>query len=401
MPPRRRKRVDPASFNLPVDQLRGGASVDLAASRVREILTAAGPPPRAMIQISAERQCILGGTDEAVALLKLCVEDWTALAVHALYDGDRADPGDTVMTIEGPYDAFAPLEPMILGTLARRTRVSTNARAFVEAARPKLVMAFPARHDHWLLQPGDALAAQIGGALTISANPPVLIAPKQSPLLPQLALLPHALIGAFGGDTRLAATEFAAHLAGARTVATTSAPALAAAATPAAVGSLPPASSFPAPASGGTAERDEVQMVVPVDYENDAVRTALDVARALDGQLWGVQLATSENLVDASIIPVMGTFPPTGVNATLVWNVRNALDAEGLGDVKILASSAMTLERIREFEEESVPVDAYGIGAALLAGRTGFTAALVQLDRPLRLRAGSELRPNARLERVK
>ena len=42
---------------------------------------------------------------------------------------------------------------------------------------------------------------------------------------------------------------------------------------------------------------------MPVDYENDAVRTALDVARALEGRLWGVQLATPENLVDASIIP--------------------------------------------------------------------------------------------------
>ena len=306
--------------------------------------------------------------------------------MHALYDGDRADPGDTVMTIEGAYDAFAPLEPMILGTLARRTRVCTNARAFVEAARPKLVMAFPARHDHWLLQPGDALAAQVGGALTISANPTAPLGPKPSPSLPALALVPHALIGAFGGDTRRAATEFAAYLARARE-------------SSAAAGAG--AGGSGAPSASGIPERDDVQIVVPVDYENDAVRTALEVARALDGQLWGVQLATSENLVDASIIPVMGTFPPTGVNATLVWNVRNALDAEGLGDVKILASSAMTLERIREFEEESVPVDAYGIGAALLAGRTGFTAALVQLDRPLQLRAGSELRPNARLERVK
>ena len=89
------------------------------------------------------------------------------LVVHSLYDGDPAEPGDTVMTLEGPFAAFAALETPILGTLARRTRVSTNARAFVEAARPKLVIAFPARHDHWLLQPGDAVAAQIGGALTI------------------------------------------------------------------------------------------------------------------------------------------------------------------------------------------------------------------------------------------
>jgi nicotinate phosphoribosyltransferase len=375
--PRRRKRLDPASFNLPVDRARGAVSSDRGVARVREVLLAAGPAPRAMVQISAERPCVLGGTDEVIALLKLSVEDWAALSVFALYDGDRADVGETVMTIEGPYDTFAPLEPLMLGTLARRTRVSTNARAFVEAARPKLVMAFPARHDHWLLEAGDALAAQIGGALILSPDPTgASLGPgggKSSLVLPPLALMPHALIGAYGGDTLAAARAFAAH------VGTSDA---AAAGNP-----------------GGTAE--DVQLVVPVDYDNDAVRTALEVARALEGRLWGVQLATPENLVDASIIPMMGTFVPTGVNAQLVWNVRNGLDAEGLGDVKLLASSGVTLERIRQFEEEGVPVDAYGIGAALLVGRTGFTAAVVQLDRPLRLRVGSELRTNPRLEKVR
>lgn len=375
--PRRRKRLDPASFKLPVDLARGAVSSDRGVARVREVLLAGGPAPRAMVQISAERPCVMGGTDEVIALLKLSVEDWTALSVHALYDGDRADIGETVMTIEGPYDTFAPLEPLLLGTLARRTRVSTNTRAFVEAARPKLVMAFPARHDHWLLEAGDALAAQIGGALILSPDPTVAslggTGGKSSLVLPPLALMPHALIGAYGGDTLAAARAFAAH------VGTTDA---------AAVGN-----------PGGPAE--EVQLVVPVDYDNDAVHTALDVARALEGRLWGVQLVTPENLVDASIIPMMGTFVPTGVNPQLIWNVRNGLDAEGLGDVKLLASSGVTLERIRQFEEEGVPVDAYGIGAALLVGRTGFTAAVVQLDRPLRLRVGSELRPNSRLEKVR
>ena len=375
--PRRRKRLDPASFNLPVDRLRTAVSSDRGVARVREVLLAAGPAPRAMVQISAERQCLVGGTDEVIALLKLSVEDWSTLSVFSLYDGDRADIGETVMTIEGPYDLFAPLETLILGTLARRTRVSTNARAFVEAARPKWVMAFPARHDHWLLEAGDALAAQIGGALILSPDPTVTsLGPsggKSSLVLPPLALMPHALIGAYGGDTLAAARAFAAHLG----------------------------TSEVAPSVAGSGPTEDVQLVVPVDYDNDAVRTALDVARALEGRLWGVQLATPESLVDTSIIPMMGTFVPTGVNAQLVWNVRNALDAEGLGDVKLLASSGVTLERIRQFEEEGVPVDAYGIGTALLVGRTGFTAAVVQLDRPLRLRAGAELRPNTRIEKVK
>src|SRR5579883_2858442 len=214
MPPRRRKRLDPALFNLPVDRLRRGVASEREVARLREILLAAGggPAPRVAVQISAERQCIIGGTDEVIALLKLSVGDWSALVVHALSDGDRADPGETVMTIEGPYDAFAALEPLILGTLARRTRVSTNARAFVEAARPKLVIAFPARHDHWLLEAGDALAAQIGGALVLASDPTVnslnTSPPKAAALVPPLTVVPHAAIAAYGGDTLAAVRAF-------------------------------------------------------------------------------------------------------------------------------------------------------------------------------------------------
>jgi hypothetical protein len=41
------------------------------------------------------------------------------------------------MLIEGPYDAFAHLETLYLGVLARRTRVATNTRRVVEAAAPR------------------------------------------------------------------------------------------------------------------------------------------------------------------------------------------------------------------------------------------------------------------------
>ena len=39
-------------------------------------------------------------------------------------------------------------------------------------------------------------------------------------------------------------------------------------------------------------------MTVLVDFENDSVRTALEVAHALGPRLWGVRLDTSESLVD-------------------------------------------------------------------------------------------------------
>jgi nicotinate phosphoribosyltransferase len=97
----------------------------------------------------------------------------------------------------------------------------------------------------------------------------------------------------------------------------------------------------------------------------------------------------------------MGGFVPTGVNPTLVWNVRNALDAEGLGDIKILVSGSITVQRIREFEDAGVPVDAYGVGSALTSGRFGFAADVVMLDGAPHARAGRSLKPNPRMERVR
>ena len=97
----------------------------------------------------------------------------------------------------------------------------------------------------------------------------------------------------------------------------------------------------------------------------------------------------------------MGTFPPTGVNPRLVWNVRNALDDEGFGDVKIVASGGFSIERIRDFEDEGVPVDAYGVGSSLYAAHIPYTADIVQVDGEPQAKAGRELHPNPKLERVR
>ena len=75
-----------------------------------------------------------------------------------------------------------------------------------------------------------------------------------------------------------------------------------------------------------------------VDFENDSVRTALEVARALGPQLWGVRLDTSGQLVDRSLWEEMGDFDPRGVNERLVRKVREALDRDGFERVKIVVS---------------------------------------------------------------
>jgi nicotinate phosphoribosyltransferase len=143
-----------------------------------------------------------------------------------------------------------------------------------------------------------------------------------------------------------------------------------------------------------------------VDFDNDCVRTSLAVARALGNRLWGVRLDTSGTLVDASIIPQMGTFPPTGVNAPLVHNVRNALDAEGFNFVKIVASGGFNPTRIEAFERACVPVDAYAVGSAFFDGNGAFdyTADIVAIAEAGNWRechkVGRPERPNPRLTRV-
>ena len=350
----RRQRLDPAIFHLPVDRMRAGYYSDKYFVRAREILVKDGHRPVVTMQVFTKSQAYLGGIDEAIAILKLCAQSWSDLTVHALYDGEAIAPWETVMLIEGPYDAFAVLETLYLGVLARRTRVGTNTRLVVDAARPKQVMFFPARHDHWLVQTGDGYAAHIAGAIGVSTDAQASWWGSEG-----IGTVPHALIAAYGGDTVRAAQK-AAEL-------------------------IDPA----------------IRLICLVDFDNDCVATSLAVARALGDRLYGVRIDTAETLVDKSLVPQMGAFKATGVNPQLVWNVRRALDTEGFGHVRIVVSGGFTVDKIRQFEEQKVPVDAYGVGSSLFQGRFDFTADVVRVDGEPLAKVGRVYRPNPRLELVR
>jgi nicotinate phosphoribosyltransferase len=130
------------------------------------------------------------------------------------------------------------------------------------------------------------------------------------------------------------------------------------------------------------------------------VQTALEVARTLGSKLWGVRLDTSEMLVDRSLWEEMGDFKPTGVNERLVHKVRDTLDNDGFEHVKIVASGGFTIDKIIEFEEKGVPVDAYGVGSSLIRGSNDFTADIVLTDGRPSAKVGREYKPNRRLELV-
>ncbi len=350
-----RPRLDPAIFNLPVEKMRAGYYSDKYFVRAREVLVADGHRPRVVMQVFCKSHAYLGGVDEAIAILKLCASSWQDLTVRALYDGDIIRPYETVLTIEGPYDAFAHLETLYLGVLARRTRVGTNTRHVVDAAKPKEVMFFPARHDHWLVQTGDGWAAHIAGAIGVSTDAQASWWGSEG-----VGTVPHGLIAAYGGDTVVAAQKFVHYMP------------------------------------------QDVRLICLVDFDNDSVGTSLAVARSLGEWLYGVRLDTSATMVDRSVIGQMGSFLPTGVNPQLVWNVREALDRERFGAVKIVVSGGFTAEKIRQFEDEAVPVDAYGVGSSLFGGQGeyDFTADVVMVEGEPNAKVGRTLRPNDRLDPV-
>ena len=336
--------------------MREGYYSDKYFVRTREVLMRTGRNPHVSLQVFQKRSGWLGGVDEAIAILKLCLTDgyaWTDLEVRALRDGDAVEPYEAVMHITGPYAAFAHLETLCLGVLGRRTRVATNTRLVVEAAWPKPVMFFPARFDHWLVQTGDGYAAHIVGAIGVSTDAQASWWGSEG-----IGTVPHALIAAFDGDTVAATLAFAE--------------------------TMPPS----------------VKVISLVDFDNDCVGTSLAVARALGPRLFGVRVDTSETMVDRSVIPQMGDFDPRGVNPRLVRNVRTALDAEGFQHVQITASGGFDAEKIRRFEAERVPVDSYGVGSSLFRGQFDFTGDVVVVDGKPIAKAGRFYRPNPRLELV-
>jgi len=389
-----------------VPEIRIGYRSAVYFSRARRILEAERPDAVVTVQVFQRSTSVLCGIDEALAVLRVGTGSWTdrdkasevfdaylaarldarghrladaeatadararqfdleleldrlwapgfdRLEVAALGDGDPVEPWESVMTVTGPLHLFAHLESVYLGVLARRTRVATNTARVVEAARGKPLLFFADRFDHFATQGGDGYAAHIAGARGVATDAMAAWWGEKG-----LGTIPHALIAAFDGDTVAATAAFARHV-------------------------------------------PDVDLIALTDFNNDCVADSRACARAFGDRLWGVRLDTSGTMVDRSITPdLMGDFDPTGVNIALVRLVRDALDAEGFSHVRIIVSGGFTAERIADFEAAGAPVDAYAVGSALLRGSCDFTADVVAVDGRPMAKAGRRSRPNPRLQPV-
>ena len=394
-------------FDLPVVELRAGYRSAVYFDRSRRILAAEGDDTRVTMQVFQRADGMVAcGIDEALAVLALGAgsfrdpaaadqafaaylaardaarqarsrggDAWVEgvraqveaegafdrhwrragpgeLGVTALRDGDRVDAWEPVIELTGPYRLVAHLESVYLGVLARRTLVASNVRRVVDAAGGKPVLFFADRFDHWATQGGDGYAAFVGGAQGVATDAQAAWWGERG-----LGTIPHALIATFGGDTVAAVAAFARQFPG-------------------------------------------VPLIALVDFDNDSVATSLACARAFGERLWGVRLDTSGTMVDRALWSELGEFAPTGVNRRLVSKVRQALDGEGFGHVRVIVSGGFTAERIAAFEATEVPVDSYAVGSSLLKGSADYTADVVLREGRPCAKVGRVHRPSARLQPV-
>lgn len=407
-----KQRLPVETFSLPIQKIRRGYYSAAYFWREKMILEKRNFAKKVLMQVFQKKdKAVLCGTDEAIAVLKLCsgqyahqeeanklfdafqrqdqvirknhvernydglrhsfeelvkleigldqlwLPKFKELNVSALYDGDSVSPWETVMTIEGTPQYFAHLESVYLGILARRTLVATNVRDVTEAAEGKPVLFFADRFDHYENQTGDGYAASVGGAYGVATDMMGEWWGKKG-----MGTIPHALIACFMGNTVNATLAFA--------------------------------KDYP-----------DVPCISLVDFHNNCVKTSLEVAERFKAEglrLWGVRLDTSETMVDFSTVESdqLGKEKPTGVTPLLVKNVRSSLDLHGFEDVKIVVSGGFNKDKIRHFEENNVPVDAYGCGSSLLKGSNDFTADIVLVDSMICAKTGRKYRPNGQLEKV-
>jgi nicotinate phosphoribosyltransferase len=415
------QRLRPDVFRLPIEKIRSGYKSDIYFGRTKYILEKDERRDRVTMQIFQKHpNAVIVGTDQVLAILhvgagryrdrvraqrlferylgaeralygawlalpqldwtryeplarevfeisrelaSLWEPAWQELEVRSLYDGEMAAPYEPVMRIEGEYAAFAHLETIYLGALSEGTKIATNTRDVVAAARGKPVIMFGARHQAQEGQAGSGYAAYIGGAVGVSTD-------EQGEWWGSkgLGTIPHALIAVYGGDTTVATLKFDEHINR----------------SPEPLGHL----------TGPGTPEGHVNVTALVDFQNDVVNTSLGVAHALGGRLWGVRVDTSESMVDLAIVRELvqreGRSPGSagsannevrGVTPRLVELVREALDRNGYRHVRIVASGGFNAEKIRRFEEAGVPVDVYGVGSALVHGTTfDHTADIVRVE---------------------
>jgi len=143
-------------------------------------------------------------------------------------------------------------------------------------------------------------------------------------------------------------------------------------------------------------------LVALVDYNNDCINDSLAVAKEFGNSLFAVRLDTSQSLVDESLKDLVEKDNELhGVNPTLVKLLRQKLDLEGFGHVKIIVSSGFDEKKIKYFEDLKTPVDIYGVGEAITKNKIYFTGDIVKINNKNQAKFGRQNMESSRIKSIK
>jgi nicotinate phosphoribosyltransferase len=267
------------------EEIRGAEVADVYFHRTMEILRARGlenVPAHAEVAYKTsnpEEWFVVAGVDEVAHLL-----EGTDVEARAVPEGTICRPNEPVLTLSGPYAAFAEHETAILGFLCQASGVATGAARCRLAAEERPVISFGARRMHPAITPMIERSAYLGGCDGVAVE---LAARRLG--IPASGTLPHALVLILG-STAEAARAFDEII------------------------------------------DPEVPRTILVDTFDDEKFGALIAARAIPDSIFAVRLDTPGNR--------RGDF------RDLMSEVRWELDRNGFEHVRIFASGGIDVEYI-------------------------------------------------------
>src|ERR671920_1835614 len=140
---------------------------------------------------------VVAGLDEVAYLFENLDVD-----VRAVPEGTICRPHEPILTLSGPYGAFAEHETALLGFLCQASGVATGAARCRVAAGEKPVISFGARRMHPAITPMVERAAYLGGCDMVAVDLAVWRLG-----IPATGTTPHALVLILG-STEEAARAF-------------------------------------------------------------------------------------------------------------------------------------------------------------------------------------------------
>jgi len=137
---------------------------------------------------------VVAGLDEVAYLL-----DGVEVDARAVPEGTICRPHEPVLTLSGPYGAFAEHETAILGLLCQASGIATGAARCRLAAGEKPVVSFGARRMHPAITPMIERAAYLGGCDMVAVDLAV-----ERLGIPSTGTTPHALVLILGSTSEAA-----------------------------------------------------------------------------------------------------------------------------------------------------------------------------------------------------